>query len=313
MSSDVPFRGEDAGRWVAGKFGVVPAARNAFGPLVGARDLRLRMNADFAGCDVLVTLGSGCGHRLGRRRPSIHATFDDCTVVQSAVPESPAKAAWIERQKRLYESADLCFAASGWAASSIRSDYGIDERKVRVTGFGANVVGRVVEKDWSRPRLLWVGVDWYRKGGDLLLKAFQEASIPGATLDVVGSHPSISEPNVTCHGTVRDASRLRDLFERSTLFVLPSRFEAYGIVFAEAASTGTPLLGTRVGGIPEAIGPGGLTVPAEDVVSLVAALEQMTVPDVAAAYGRMAADHAASQTWKNVAERMVNAVDGVRG
>ncbi|MCS7460111.1 glycosyltransferase family 4 protein [Paenibacillus doosanensis] len=62
------------------------------------------------------------------------------------------------------------------------------------------------------------------------------------------------------------------------VFVLPSRAEAFGSVFAEAALCGLALIGTNVGGIPEQIehGHNGLLVPVGDVASLTSALEKVS-------------------------------------
>lgn len=61
------------------------------------------------------------------------------------------------------------------------------------------------------------------------------------------------------------------------VFVLPSRAEAFGSVFAEAALCGLAVVGTQVGGIAEQIehGVNGLLVPVDDVAALTAALEKV--------------------------------------
>jgi glycosyltransferase involved in cell wall biosynthesis len=65
------------------------------------------------------------------------------------------------------------------------------------------------------------------------------------------------------------------------LFVLPSRAEAFGNVFAEAALCRLALVGTNVGGIAEQIedGVNGLLVPVDDVEALAQALERMVKDD----------------------------------
>jgi len=240
--------------------------------------------------------------------PRIDATFDDMTVLQSPFLEGPGKRRWAERQKRIYDDASVCLVTSPWAADSVIHDYGIPESKVAVVGFGSNVTCEPVPKDWERPRLLWVGVDWHRKGGDILLEAFSKAAIPGARLDLVGHHPAVDVPNVRGHGVVRNTQRLRALFEQATLFVLPSRFEPYGIVFIEAASAGTPVLGTDTGGARYSVGPSGETVPPNDVDALVHAIRRMTDPQIAGSYVLPAIAHARQHTWDAVALRVIEAV-----
>ncbi len=254
--------------------------------LFKARTLHIEREDAVRSADVVVSLGTGWSiHPLtaGQR----HLTLEDMTVAQAPFPPSRAKTRWIERQSRAYAQADVCCVATPWTADSLVRDYRVDSAKIAVVGFGANVVCKPTTKDWNSPTFLWVGVDWLRKGGDLLLEAFLRAKIPNATLHLVGAHPDISVRSVCGHGIVRDEARLRELFEMATVFVMPSRFEAAGIVFVEAASAGTPSIGTTVGGIPHMIGPAGECVPPEDVEAVA---------------------HARENTWTAVSQRMIDAV-----
>lgn len=75
------------------------------------------------------------------------------------------------------------------------------------------------------------------------------------------------------------------------LFVLPTREEALGTAFLEAQAMGVPVIGTRVGGVPETIREGetGLLVPPGDPQALAAALIQLlTDPARRAAFARAA-------------------------
>ena len=68
---------------------------------------------------------------------------------------------------------------------------------------------RVSRRDWSRPRFLFVGVDWRRKNGAAVLDAFEEVRrvVPAASLDLVGNHPEIDAPGVTCPWLPRQGRR----------------------------------------------------------------------------------------------------------
>jgi glycosyltransferase involved in cell wall biosynthesis len=89
-----------------------------------------------------------------------------------------------------------------------------------------------------------------------LLK-LQEAGII-AQLHIVGVTPPteiLDNPNVISHGYLNknvaaDFDKLKNLFLTSDFLILPTRFEAYGLVFCEAASYGLPAIATRTGGIP---------------------------------------------------------------
>jgi phosphatidyl-myo-inositol dimannoside synthase len=137
------------------------------------------------------------------------------------------------------------------------------------------------------PRILFVGRLVRRKGADLLLEAFAPllSSFPGLTMDIVGDGPEMGrlraraselglDGPVTFHGTL-DGQRLWQVYARATLLVLPSRsseddVEGFGTVFLEAGVFGIPSVGTRTGGIPEAVidGVTGRLVNAEDVEGL---------------------------------------------
>jgi glycosyltransferase involved in cell wall biosynthesis len=278
-------------------------------PVIYAKDLLLRRSDLVRTADTVISLGSEYGYRLGSREGQFRVLYEDMTVAQSPYPPGPAKDRWIRRQAALYEQTDLCCVATPWAAESLQRDYGVPETKIEVLGFGANVVCSPNPGDWANPRYLWVGVDWHRKGGDVLLDAWRLADMPGATLDLVGRHPSHDLPSgVTGHGVVRDRTRLRRFFEEATVFVMPSRFEAAGIVFVEAASAGTPCIGTSVGGLPYMLGPSGLIVPPGEVEPLVTALRSMADPEVGSRFVAPALDHSAKFTWAAVAERMFRAI-----
>ena len=122
----------------------------------------------------------------------------------------------------------------------------------------------------SEPHVLFVGRLVRRKGADLLLTAFGQlrAEFPSARLDVVGDGPEMANllalanrlglgGSVTFHGAVF-GRRLQEIYSQASLLVLPSRESAYdvegfGTVFLEAGIFGLPSVGTRTGGIPEAV------------------------------------------------------------
>jgi glycosyltransferase involved in cell wall biosynthesis len=270
--------------------------------LVFARSVRLRRVLAGVSADVVLGIGSTFVYS------GLDVTFEDQTVAQSPFAPSGPKDRWIRRQAAIYRSARHCLTSTPWVKASIVSDYGVPEAKVTPVGLGANIVCRPVPKNWDQPKLLWVGVDWNRKGGDLLLEAFAKAQIPGASLDIVGRHPRIDTPGVRGHGEIRDENRLRGFFEAATLFVLPSVFDPSPIVFLEAASAGTPCIGTDTGGTRYVVGQSGEVVVPNDVSALVGMLRKMTVPAVARTYGSRAVIHAAAHTWDAVAERVLAAV-----
>ena len=142
------------------------------------------------------------------------ATYDDATLLQmyrdpnsdisqSEFPERHV-ARWIERQSASSNAATVCCVSTSWAARSFEDGYGIPPSRVAAVGMGhrPRSAATGVTRDWSKPRFLFVGVDWRRKNGAAVLNAFEEVRrvAPAASLDLVGNHPVIDAPGVRAHG-----------------------------------------------------------------------------------------------------------------
>jgi glycosyltransferase involved in cell wall biosynthesis len=142
----------------------------------------------------------------------------------------------------------------------------------------------------ERLRVLFVGGDFERKGGAVLLAALAGLD---ARLDVVTQSPVAERPGMTVHRDVRPGSAgLGALYAGSDVFVLPTAADASPHVVLEAMAAGLPVVATPVGAIPEMVADGrtGLLVPAGDPDALRAALERLGDPGLRARMG--AAAHA---------------------
>jgi glycosyltransferase involved in cell wall biosynthesis len=255
--------------------------------------------------------------------PARFVTFEDMTVRQAATIGGLSNALggiaierWAAGQARCYESAMGCCVASRWAAESIVSDYGVEPKNVKVVGFGRNYEPRAVNRNWTRPRFFFMGYDWERKNGPMVLRAFAHVKqyVPEARLDVAGGHPHIEMDGVFTHGPIdisapRDRARAEALFEAATCFVMPSVFEPFGMVYVEAGAAGVASIGTTVGGASDAIGNGGLLVDPSSERALVEAMTAMCDPTQAAAMGDAAQKRSRLFTWRAVAERIVGALE----
>ena len=177
----------------------------------------------------------------------------------------------------------LAIYSSEWAAGTALAHYDVDPAIVKVVPFGANLECRrdlhdvaeiVRRRSQTVCKLLFLGVDWSRKGGEIALAAATLLNQRGvrAELHVVGCAPPIGVPGfVKIHGfvskdTAQGRQRLDRMLAEAHFLILPSRAECYGVVFAEASSFGLPSLATRVGGIPTAIrdGSNGQTFALDD-------------------------------------------------
>jgi len=170
------------------------------------------------------------------------------------------------------QRAALAIYASDWAAKTAIEHYGADPAKVKVVPFGANIEDektldevKVLVKSRSTKvcKLLLLGVDWLRKGGDVAFKVAQELNASGlkTELTVVGCQPIIEgllpdfvKPlGFISKSTPEGKQKISRLIAESHFLIVPSQAECYGVVFCEANALAVPCLATDVGGIPTII------------------------------------------------------------
>lgn len=195
----------------------------------------------------------------------------------TAMPAKKKRA--LERfEQHAIQRADALIYPSRWAAQSAIEHYGADPAKVHVLPFGPNfdaAVPPAATKD-SEPhrslRILFVGRDWQRKGGDIAYEAvagLRQAGID-ARLIMCGCNPEIAiDPNVAEIIPMIDKQKpggyeaLCALYASADLFLLPTRAECAGVVFSEAAAFGLAIVATDTGGIPTMVenGSNGVLLP----------------------------------------------------
>jgi glycosyltransferase involved in cell wall biosynthesis len=181
---------------------------------------------------------------------------------------------WHIMEKLALERCKLAIYASDWAAQTAIEYYSADPTKVKVVPFGANVdtspsfneVKNLIEaRSSNQCKLLFLGVDWYRKGGDVALKVAEglnnagletELTVVGCDPIVEGTLPSFVKPlGFISKSTPTGKKRINQLIAESHFLILPSQAECYGVVFCEANSFGVPSISRKVGGIPTIIQP----------------------------------------------------------
>lgn len=163
---------------------------------------------------------------------------------------------------------------SEWARQSAITDYGVPADRAHAIPFGANTacpsaeqVADAIQRRCTRSdrtvRLLFVGVDWGRKGGRTAVQVTREINRRGvpARLIVVGCRPELSPADMEFVEIVGmldkskpdELARLRSLYLDSDFFIMTSRAESYGIVYCEAMSNGLPSLATGTGGVEQMV------------------------------------------------------------
>ncbi|HSJ88053.1 MAG TPA: glycosyltransferase family 4 protein [Anaerolineales bacterium] len=199
---------------------------------------------------------------------------------------------WIALEREVYQHASLIFVRSTNVLRSVIEEYGQPRDKVVCVyaGSNANVHSEKRENsDYTKPEILFVGLDWRRKGGPDLVQAFQEVrdKCPEAHLTIVGARPDIHLPNCDVIGPVQP-DELDSYYQRASVFCLPTHMEPFGIVFIEAMTAHLPIVATRVGAIPDFVedGKNGWLVPPGDVPGLASALLKLLQdPELCRSFG----------------------------
>ncbi len=239
---------------------------------------------------------------LSMRRPA----FPDAGLA-AALDYGPI---WRAREQRLYRDARAIATFSRGVAESLQRDYGADGERIHIVGAGANVLPEAPVRADDGRTLLFVGKDFRRKGGRVLLRAFERVrrTFPDARLLVAGPHEPLSLPEGATPVGFVPPEKLPDLFAQATVFVLPTLREPFGLAFLDAMACGLPCVGTLVEAVPEVIVPDetGVLVPAGDHVELARAIiELLSSPDRGRGMGKAGrARVLAGFTWDHVAARL---------
>ena len=181
--------------------------------------------------------------------------------------------------RKVYGTAAGLVGWSHWTKASFVEDYGYREEDVAVIPPGVDLAAFVAgDREHELPRLLFVGGDFERKGGSLLLDVFRKRLRGRAELILVTRDDVKPEPGVQVHRDVKaNSPELRHLYATSDIFVLPTQADCFSLVCMEALAAGMPVVSTRVGGIPDIVidGKTGHLLDADDSAALGDALETL--------------------------------------
>jgi glycosyltransferase involved in cell wall biosynthesis len=189
-------------------------------------------------------------------------------------PPVEAAKRWITRCP--FAAAESVVLFSEWARRSTIDDYGIAPERAVVIPPGVDLGGldRPARAPGDVTRFLFVGGNFERKGGPVLLEALQALDVPWH-LDAVTKSPVADDERVTRHADIDpNSSRLYELFQAADAFVFPTLADALGIVVIEAMAASLPVIATDITAIPEMVDDGrtGLLVKPGDARALTEAL-----------------------------------------
>lgn len=219
-------------------------------------------------------------------------------------------------EKWYLSKAAIIFTAGRYVKDEIVDRYGIPPDRIHAVGAGINydVVAAEKRKPKSKSdiRLLFVGKEETRKGLDILLEAFTKLSQvrSDVALDVVGlrcPHQfDASSMRIQFHGPVHNAGSIRGFYADADIFVLPARFEPFGLVVLEALASGVPCIVSNVGALPELVGNAGLVLDRNTPEELTARLLDLASDsETRARMAEAAHQRASGVSWGLVADRMI--------
>lgn len=226
----------------------------------------------------------------------------------------------VEEQRAGYASVACVLTFSQWFADWLVDHDGLDRERVHVVGGGLDVLPArrdAKTRGLGGTNVLFVGREFSRKGGDLVVEAIDQLRASGAgdfTLTVAGpaSWPlSTPVPDwVDFRGEVPSAALSR-VWSEHDIFALPTWYEPYGKVFLEARAAGVPVLGRDAFCMPELVPAaagrlisrtGGVAAVAEGLLAI------STDADLFASAAASSAAARADFGWNNVATRTVGRI-----
>ena len=287
--------------------------------------LRLDMS-ELEGLDAVVGMvATGALNRIAAVSdvPLVHVTDATPVFLRDFYRRSVTQAQE-EAEAQAIAAARLVVYSSHYMAERAREEFGRDLRnRIAVIPFGANCTAAPATLPKKAPlapvRLLWVGSDWHRKGGEIALAAL--AILRSAGLDVeltlaghvppeVRPAPGLRVAGYLNKNRPREAARLEALYAEAHVLVLPTRADCTPMVLAEAGAFGTPVIATDTGGIGTLVSDGvnGRMLPPAAVPAdwARAILEMTRDPAAHGALCRSSFDFARSRlTWTAWARDLV--------
>jgi glycosyltransferase involved in cell wall biosynthesis len=232
---------------------------------------------------------------------------------------------WLNYEGETYHRAAHIFTRSKLVQKDIVDRYGIPAKRVSVVGGGVNFdpfPQTLSRAPTEGAVVLFIGSNFLRKGGDILLEAFAivrrrfpNCRLKLLTRDKIPSRYPMEGVEILPY--VWDREWIARLYCEADFLVLPSRQETWGDVILEAAAYSLPSIGTYGQAMEELIQDGktGLLVPMDDIGQLASALERLLGdPNLRVKMGWKARERADSlYTWDRVVERMTPTIDSIIG
>lgn len=276
--------------------------------------------------DVLLMIGAVSPALAGVTAPVVVYT-DYATVLTSRLgreyrldlPPEVARERVGQEAEVLRAVAHVC-TRSGFVADAIRDDYGVAAERISVVGGGCNLpIGLPVRRPGGPVNFLFIGREFQRKGGDIVLTAFRElrSRRQDVRLHIVAPRAlHRPEEGITWYDGLHERA-LAGLFQQVDVFVLASRFETWGDVLVEAMTAGAACIAPAAAPMDEILDHGAagmLFAPGDpwalaDAMELVAMDAGLRARLSAAAQARAGSD----LNWPAVAARLAQQIQLAAG
>ncbi len=214
--------------------------------------------------------------------------IDFTTALLSKVHAAPAQTTYqpiIALEQECFNRAAHILTWNEQARNSVIQDYGIQPSKVSTVHPSVPLdlflnLKREPRQAGDKVRLLFVGNDFERKGGEDLLAIFQEHLSAECELDIATNSPLSIQPreNLRIHRGLQPLSLdLLNLYRAADIFVLPSHEDVFPMVFIESMAAGLPSIATKVLAVPELVRDGlnGILIEPGNKIALAKALQTL--------------------------------------
>ena len=248
---------------------ILPKKINASHSVIGASMLSRGLDKEaLRSCEVLFApFSSECLFCLKTDKPLVYLSDATFAIMTGYYFNGLAKCSVRQGnmvEQRAIDKASGVIVSSDWAARSVISDYHKDPAKVYMVEFGANVDEKdIIQRPFlyeGHLDLLFLGVDWIRKGGRIAVEACEWLNRNGvpATLHIVGIKnldkktqdlPFVDYVGFLNKNIPEQYRRLVDVIGKCHCMLLPTLAECSAIAFCESSANGLPVFSHKTGGV----------------------------------------------------------------
>lgn len=238
-----------------------------FSPILKAFAKNIDGNPSIGRCDYLFFPGGAqISLFMNNSKPVIYladATIHNMIGYYFKAVNKYSRQMALDLESRASRKAAVNIRSSQWAVDSVVNDCQCDKTKCHVLEFGPNIdtkdIRQSVPYEGGELRILFSGIDWERKGGDVAVSTVEILRSKGIDAKLLVAGPQ--EIPVSCadkhyveyvgyldKNTPSDYEKYLGLYQQSHLFLLPSKAECSAIVFSEASAAGIPCYTYLTGG-----------------------------------------------------------------